>query len=594
MPTRAADIAAATERAARDAEFDTHSDRHRRTRQQGAPPPPVEVSSRRKKTPTAKAAASGTRGGRPRESDPELAELKAQNIALREQEEQRKEELSRLQREALEHQERLWAFEGGYDPDKEEPERDEEGHIIAIDQRQYEQNLKTSIYIGGVLRDSIVSGDCKSHLFDLAALDTAIAASIDRLGEQRRLDITIDQRTVFIKSDHSRCNKIPVVISDFAEDSWSAVESVCREQWAQYNYKRINISVAVKTIGTPRSADLSTSAVKRPRPALDSSPVGSPSKPPPARRTRTTALEDEVERRKADGEMTPQMEVEASLHDRWKCSNSHCNNKNNFCYVDHHAKHFVLDSSTIKTWAISTLTGTSVASIDRPPHELYVHLTDSGSANQLSRRSAVKERQEREAEDREEQKRRDREEREEDKRIEREEARENARQMQLMRQQMNSQMMMNMISSMPSRPAPSPSLPLAHPPALVVATPPLPPPPQIHVQSKQASPPLPRQPPSSPIGGDEEQDAIIDAFFSYLQRKRPGRWQLIADAQGVVERNLWTEGDLRRMSDEKDSLHDVALKLGVPHGLLMSFRVELRAFKGQYRGANALSALGAR
>ena len=71
------------------------------------------------------------------------------------------------------------------------------------------------------------------------------------------------------------------------------------------------------------------------------------------------------------------------------------------------------------------------------------------------------------------------------------------------------------------------------------------------------------------------------------------RRQRILNVWAIVDAQMWSINDLKGMSDTSSTLYRTAIQLGVPDGMARGFREELKAFKPQWRQANALLNMGA-
>ena len=105
--------------------------------------------------------------------------------------------------------------------------------------------------------------------------------------------------------------------------------------------------------------------------------------------------------------------------------------------------------------------------------------------------------------------------------------------------------------------------------------------------------PLAYTPRLSPIGPSEEEELIIQQFFTWkmgnTQSERTK--EKLRQVSDTIKAEMWSIYDLATMSDSQSNMYRLARELGIPDGLARGFKADLREFKPQYRQAKALLAL---
>jgi hypothetical protein len=98
------------------------------------------------------------------------------------------------------------------------------------------------------------------------------------------------------------------------------------------------------------------------------------------------------------------------------------------------------------------------------------------------------------------------------------------------------------------------------------------------------------RPPSSPIDDSVEESVIIEAFFRWKASSLPNqrareKW---LGALQVVEHEMWTIDDLKKMSVRFGEMWRVAIDKGIPDGIATTLVLSLQQFKGHYRKTGSI------
>lgn len=386
--------------------------------------------------------------------------------------------------------------------------------------------------------------------FDINGLLVEIQAAMDKHNITHLSEIK-----GWIKACHGRASRQYFTLDELSEEQWEGqVENIATGEWRKYTGAPIDVSLECTG---PIPAATTTSSSRRSISAVDS-----PSHSPQHRRTRTDRLEESHipirDRNEALGDLTEE------LITRWKCHAAHCNHKG-MCYIDSDGQHYRINAVQRERWAVAIQN--SEATKTSPPVALYRSLINQGVVNPEGRTS---------------QKMKKGSDFEELKDIVTEQTKlsmlKSIRSMaDGFQQQQQQQQPYYQPPAYP--PYQLPAYPPYQPPSSV-PTPPPPPPPL------PPSPPEPQQTSrSSPIDDSADEDDILESFWQWKKQStsKASRKLQYCAAQSKIEKEMWTLDDLKHMSDPSSDIYKYAISIGLPDGLIRSFKKDLSAFKGQWR-----------
>lgn len=90
---------------------------------------------------------------------------------------------------------------------------------------------------------------------------------------------------------------------------------------------------------------------------------------------------------------------------------------------------------------------------------------------------------------------------------------------------------------------------------------------------------------SSPPGPPDEDEWQLEDFWNWKFRRTnnaQGRTRFAAPRM-IIQDEMWTVQDMRRMSDEKSVVYEGARDKGLPLGLITRFKADIHEFKPAYR-----------
>lgn len=387
-----------------------------------------------------------------------------------------------------------------------------------------------------------------THTVSLEKLDLAFSSKLDELGIE-----TVEKRTAFVKALHSSATKEIVSLEDFGAEQSERLTAACKEEWSKW-LRPLDVIVEVWVVTEAAGAK------KRSREDDLLLPT-----PATQRRTRTTQQEAELPARVVAQQDSGNYGV--LLHNRWQCTNAFCPNHHNFCWVNRAGIHYKILTLNTEKWSSAITAGE--ASVDKPPGDLVGYwYTEQGSVNDPK---AVKQRKGGNNDDIKEL-------------------------MELQYQAAKIDFMAKQASKGVEHPQPQQSSApqitfVQQAPPQYSAPPPLSPTPVVE---RVQSPVLVAGPlRSSPIDGDEDDEDLRDAFLDWLiqKTKREASKNKLADVKVIVQDCFWTLEQLKLMSDPSTPLFQTGVAMGIPDGIVRSFRSELTRFKAVYRSRKAASGL---
>ena len=356
---------------------------------------------------------------------------------------------------------------------------------------------------------------------------------------------------VFAKSTHSRATKHRIDLEALTEDVWNTrVKSVLREEWKRKPGYHMDVFVECTGKEPPKEQ------LKRPF-----NSIASPSNLP-HRRTRTIALEEQSAARRDRNEIAG--DYTEQLVEKWICTSDRCNNQNNYCYIAFDGKHYRINTSQREVWASAIASARDGATLDHPPREMLKLLIEKqGAVGEALRAPAAKERRD-EKKDRMD------------------------KIFDIIAQQAEFNFLQT--TSQAIAPHPHPLLPVQSPQPYWQSQyppPPLPPPPTA-VPAAQNTTQIERS--SSPIAPNEDEIILYNYWdWKARQLKSADAVARLSDARAIVEREIWSIEDLKKMSDPESKLYQTAVLKGLPDGLTRQFRKDLSKFKPVYRTVYSLA-----
>ena len=403
--------------------------------------------------------------------------------------------------------------------------------------------------------------------------------------------------TAIIRSDTRAPRRIQS-FDELSEAEWERVVAIILKE------RTDSLSVSIET-----SAEVEKTPQKPGSGSIGSGPVNEPIAV--EKLTRTDQLLNQAHAR-ADV-LADAGNFDQKLMDHWQCRDTRCHNEKGWCFVDYNDKHYDVDHTQQRKWAMAIANGEPGVSIYRPPTELYrLWVKEQGSVTSLSRRSIQKEERERE--------RIESERKRSNAKADREESTDWMSKFMAFQQQTMSMRMAESMASMMERQqdrdeqreqkreeqrsqqrsyAPQPSYPRypesAYTPAPVVHQTPQ----SAYTHPHAVDLPLSRQAPSpnrnsSPIDTPNEEGKVIEAFFEW-KKSRVGKsaWRdRIADVQRIADREMWSIDDLKTMADPSSIMYKIAMQKEVPDAMARGFKADLKAFKPEWQHLKVLMALG--
>ena len=97
---------------------------------------------------------------------------------------------------------------------------------------------------------------------------------------------------------------------------------------------------------------------------------------------------------------------------------------------------------------------------------------------------------------------------------------------------------------------------------------------------------------SSPIALNED-ESILYEYWSWKARKLRSADAIarLSEIRAIVEREMWTVEDLRKMADPESRIYQTAIVKGLPDGFTRQFRKDMSIFKPIYRTVRSLDRL---
>ena len=412
------------------------------------------------------------------------------------------------------------------------------------------------------------------------AAPAQISLLFDQAMDQQNFDELIVDIMATVKSDGRLSKREQLSMGLITDESWDKLVQLLESEHQRFPGHKCNVIIDVfgRITATPKRSILE---------------VNSPQASPHRRRTRTTNMEDQSVHRRDVNELAGNMML--SLVEKWCCTSDQCNNESAFCFVHHTGKHYKLNGAQQEQWANVIPQSQQNATINRPPDNLYDYLIQKqGSCASKSRNPiTLQQRHERENENKSKVSAFDK---LADIMVTRENMKIRREELRIIQDFGGGDDRPPNMGNNPLHipPYQSPTYIHQYPPPQMYPyyptppTAPIPPPPNT-----APAPPPPTHAShqifldrSSPIAPENEDDQILNDFFHWkrsLMNHRPEIQRRLTFVQEKIQEEMWSVEDVKDMSNETSAVHKRAIALNLPHGLISSFKTQLKEFKQIYR-----------
>ena len=423
-------------------------------------------------------------------------------------------------------------------------------------------------------------GLCFLNDFQFDDLEKKVYSELEK-GGYLNLGAEIKIVLVQVKAAHSRATWKNQSMEELSFAEWVKVHDLIINQANAFpRQPKVDIRFSIGAETDPelvkQSKRLAAAATR-----LEDTPVGGVRR----RTTRTDNLLDAAEERAEADEAVGK--ENKRLLDRWMCNDERCINSNvgrGYCYIDPGGAHYNMDQNQQLKWAKAIQQGETGVSIEVPPRSLYIHWTKKQGPVDANSKASFKAEAKAES---------------------RSTIDELKELVKLGLEMKNQEALTSVLDSLRYANKNGSGSQQAAPQAAPYPYPIFSPPPQLqwppYQQPLQAptaptaptAPPLPPAPPerprsSSPIAPAEEAANLEELFF---------RWKLSTVAEDekeeykaierVILQRKFKLAHIKAMSSPQNPMFHRAIELGIPDGIALNFKEDLKLFKAHWRQQSA-------